>query len=193
MSYREIPAGAIKVVLPAVPQPDSYSCGPTSLMSVAAYFGVGPEDLEEFKKNCKTSEEHGTYYGDLADYAKTLGLDASVEKDMTPERLKQVLDESVPVILSLQAWSGNKSDYDDPDNNDNGHFAVAVGYDAEDNFYFMDPSIWGRIGFLSWADLDKRWHENEGIEGKELSHHLGIVVRPGYNKPVYATRARAID
>jgi hypothetical protein len=70
---------------------------------------------------------------------------------------------------------------------------VAIGYD-DDNVYFMDPSLTGRRGFLSWADLDKRWHENEGtVRDPEPYARLGIVIGPQGHEISYLTRARKID
>lgn len=185
MQERKIPANAIKVPLPDMQQPDSYSCA-LCLISVAKYYGLGPDDFDTAKSKMGTTAADGTYYGKVHEYARELGLDATVQTEMTREDLKKLLDEKVPVILSMQAW-GDPQDYEDPNNNDNGHYIVAIGYDEDDYFYFMDPSVICRRAFLTWKELDKRWHENER-EG-EISHHLGIICRPNGHEAVHDTVA----
>lgn len=198
--YRDIPAGAIKVAIPASKQPESY-CGPSSLYAIAAAYGIAPESVENIAKGAGTTIENGTYYGKLAEYAKSLGFDVEVRQKITKEELKKILDEGAPVIISFQAWGDPADYYDDTDSfstslgyNINGHFAVVVGYDDEDCFYFMDPSQWDWISYLPWSELDKRWHENEGIESSEFSDHLGIICRPGKDQAhVYLKRAKIIE
>ena len=72
---REVPDGAIKVDIPGVQQRDDYSCGAAALMAVGSYFGVGPDDLEEYKKKLGTNEENGTNVYEILKYARELGLD----------------------------------------------------------------------------------------------------------------------
>lgn len=189
MSEHQIPGGAIKITLPEVQQPDAYSCGAAALMSVAAYYGVGPEKLEDFKAALGTTPEHGTYYRNMETYACSLGLDVSVHTDMTCDELKKLLDEHAPVILSIQAYADDPKVYDNPASNADGHYVVAIGYDGEGNFYFMDPSLPARRGFLPGSELDQRWHENEGSSEPEIYQHLAIVVKPGQHKPAYDTHA----
>lgn len=180
MKTRNMPNGAIKVDLRDVHQEaDGFSCGPAAAMPVFYWCGiVDPETLDEFRTAMKTTPENGTYYGEIIRYAKELGLDATAHHGMTKEQLKKLLDEGTPVILSMQAYASDPKSYDDPKDNSSGHFIVAVGYDKEEYFYFMDPSIVGRYGYLTWAELDKRWHENEGIGKEEITDHMGIVLKP---------------
>jgi hypothetical protein len=64
---------------------------------------------------------------------------------------------------------------------------------CQEVFYFMDSVMPGRIAHLSWEELDKRWHENEGtVDKPEIFVHEAVVVRGGRHKPVYATKSRMI-
>lgn len=193
MKTRKIPKGAIKVRLPDVQQPDDYSCGAAVLMSVGSYYLVGPDRLEAFKKRLGTEPEHGTYYKEIESYANELGLKARVHQHVTRKRLKKWLDRGIPVILSMQGWAEDQSVYDNPSHNDDGHFVVAIGYDDEDFFYFMDPSITGMRGFLSWKELKKRWHENEGADKTEISCRLAIVIKAGKKGRPSHRRARRVE
>jgi predicted double-glycine peptidase len=191
MRFHRIPAGAIKIDLPDVRQPDNFSCGAGVFMSIASYNNVGPLDLEEIKEALGTNSESGTYYRRIVDYANRLGLNASVQIGMTRRQLIKLIDQRIPVILSMQAYALDPVVYKDPDHQDDGHYIAAIGYDKRDNFYFMDPSITARRGYLPWRELDKRWQENEGWEVKEFYRHLGIIVRPGRRRG--GPRALRID
>lgn len=191
MRFRKIPAGAIKIDLPDVRQPDNFSCGAGAFMSIASHYNVGPLDIEDFKAALGTNSASGTYYRRIVEFANQLGLNASVQAGMTKRQLIKLIDRRIPVILSMQAYALDPDVYKDPDHQDDGHYIVAIGYDRHDNFYFMDPSITGRRGFLAWPELNRRWQENEGWEVKEFYRHLGIVVRPGRRRA--APRALHID
>ena len=199
--YCTIPKGAVTVPLAHVEQPDDYSCGAAAFMSVASFYGVGPKSLAGFKKNLGTNPKDGTYYQDMVDYAHKLDLESRAEPDMSLKQLRAYLKEGKPVICSIQAYADDPKVYDDPNNNESGHYVVAVGYD-EDHVFFMDPSInWSsdrygpRRAFLSNEEFEKRWHENEAPTGKppEIYQHLGIVVYPKEGQTPFLTRARHVD
>lgn len=172
-----VPDGAIKIPLPLVRQPRDWDCGAAAALSISAFYGVGPKDLEDVVKACKTNKKFGTYYGDLPPYFRSVGLIPEVVQGLGIQRLKRLLYRRIPVMLSIQAWADDPAVYDDPDSNDDGHWVNACGYDRN-NIYTMDPSIWGRYGHIGNADLLKRWHENEGSVNFELSHQLAIIVKP---------------
>jgi sialate O-acetylesterase len=186
---RGVPDGTIKVDLPGVQQRDDYSCGAAALMSVCSYFGVGPDDLDEYKKKLGTNEENGTNVYEILKMARELGLEADIHHDMTLDDLRKRLDEGAPVIVSIQAYGDPVTYYRD----DNGHYVVAIGYD-EGNFYFEDPVLPGRRGFLPVKEFDRRWHDDEGTTEKPDPHaHLGVVIRRKKGGPAKPPPARKID
>jgi predicted double-glycine peptidase len=191
---RPIPAKAIKVPLPDVAQPDDYSCAAAAMASIGNYYGVGPQDVEGFKKKLHTDPDEGTYYKNIAQYARYLKLSAEVRQGMTIRELERFLAAGKPVICSIQAYADNPQVYADPDNNENGHYVVAIGFDAE-VIYFMDPSIdRRRRGYLPKDEFLQRWHENEGsTEKPELSHQLGIVISPKGSHAPFLLRAAKIE
>ena len=200
MQRRKIPAGAIKIALPFIRQPDDYSCGAGAAMSVAGGSNTGPSTIDAFKAAMGTNPQSGTYYREVARYLNELRFDATIRIGMTRRGLTNLIDKRIPVILSMQAWAKDPSVYQNADHQADGHYIVAIGYDDDDCFYFMDPSIDARPGYLSWKDLDRRWQENEGTEGIEFYRHLGIIVRPGKNtdkarciRPRAGSYARRID
>ena len=196
--FQDVPVGAIKIPLHDVQQDDDSSCGAAALMSVCSYYQVGPKTLASFKHKLHTDPDEGTYYLNIRDFARKLGLLADVETGMSIDKLKEYLDKGIPVICSIQAWGEAGTDYT---KDGNGHYVVAIGYDAKSNFYFMDPSPTTegtvadpRYGYLAEEEFVKRWHEDEGVKGKpEPYKRLGIVIMPNPKKASALLRARAIE
>ena len=204
----EIPDGSIYVDAPDLNQPTNYSCA-LAAASIARLYGVGPGTVEEFLRGMKTKRS-GTNAVDIARYMNEIGLDAKIQENMSKDDLMDLLDEEVSTILAIQAYAEDPSEYDDPDIHDNGHYVASIGYSRgaaqvvakarkqrakkDDYFYFMDPSLLCRYGYLAWAELDKRWHDNDGTRSRpKISWHRGIVIRPNGHKPVHATVAERIE
>ena len=86
--------------------------------------------------------------------------------------LKRLIDKNLPIIILLQAWSENGSDY--TKTQEYAHYVIVCGYDDEkQEIYFEDPAIFG-IGYLKFDELLKRWHA-EGDNGSILKQY-GIVI-----------------
>jgi hypothetical protein len=183
MKTRLIPVGAIKIPLPDIEQPDEFSCGAASLMSICSYYDVGSGSIEGFKQATRTDPDDGAHYQNLARYARSLGLEADIHTGMSVKALKKHLDAGRPVICSIQAYSEDK--HPDYCLDGHGHYVVAIGY-SKRTIYFMDPSAnyEGTRGSpcyacLSVKALKERWHDDEGIGGQhERIRRLGIVVYP---------------
>jgi predicted double-glycine peptidase len=194
-----IPLGTIKIPLRDVQQPDDYSCGAAAFMSICSYYNVGPRNIEVLKKELHTDPDEGTYYKNISQFAEKLGLKADLETPMSLARLKELIDQGKPVICSIQAYSNKK--HPDYTKNDDGHYVVAIGYDKQENFYFMDPSANyegvvanPRYGCLSKAEFELRWHENEGMHGaQEVYSKLGIAIYPDPKNGGSLLRARKIE
>ena len=184
----------MRIHLPTVEQPDGFTCGVASLMSICSYYGVGEKTFKAFKKKVHANPADGTYYRDMIGYADRLGLDACCVPGMTGQQLEEYIRAGRPVICSIQAY-GNPKDYVRNDK-DNGHYVVAIGFDKL-NYYFMDPSVPAahrRRGFLPKAEFVKRWHEDEAKKGEksEVFNHLGIVVYPRKGHTAFLLHAMKI-
>jgi uncharacterized protein len=176
--FARIRPGAIKIPVPNVQQMTNYSCGAAAFQAVCCYFGVGPREAGEYVRCLKTNSENGTQPEEIVKWAANYRLNALCKENMTDAELKEHLDAGRPVICSMQAYGetperiaqytaqegGHYLDLD-------GHYIVAVGYDHE-NFYFEDPSLAGRRGFIPIAEFGRRWHEDDS--GHKL--RLGIVI-----------------
>jgi predicted double-glycine peptidase len=190
--FARIRYGAIKVPLPNVQQLEDYTCGAAAFQAVCCYFGVGPSDPDDYIAALGTNAKDGTKPEDIVKWARNLGLTAEYVVNMTDAELKRHLDAGHPVICSMQAYGqtarrieqytakkgGHYLDL-------NGHYIVAIGYDDR-NFYFEDPSLAGRRGFIPIADFGHRWHDNDS--GHKL--RLGLVIyADDFDEPAYLRRA----
>jgi predicted double-glycine peptidase len=190
---RPIPSGAIRIRLPDVRQPDGYSCGASALMSICAYYGVGPSTIDEFKKALGTNPESGTNYREMIRFARSLGLDARAELGWTADQLEAAVAKGHPVIVAIQAYADDPHVYQDPRKNEDGHYVVVIGFDGE-NYYMEDPSLARRRGFLPKAEFLRRWHDDEGTPGHpQVVERLGLEFGPGRTGSPGLERATHID
>lgn len=190
---RTIPDGAVTVELPDVRQKDGFSCGAWALMAVCRYYGVGPDDVDEFKARLGTNPERGTDHRAMVEYARRLGLDARATVGLDPGRLEAAVAARHPVIVAIQAYATNPEVYRDPRRNDDGHYVVVIGFDA-DNYYLEDPSLEGCRGYLPKADFLRRWHDDAGTGGHpEIVERLGLEFSPGRAEGPRLKRAVRVD
>lgn len=167
--YKRIPKGVIKVPVPSVQQTTNFSCGAAATQSVCCYFGVGPDEQDEYMEKLKADPDGGTAPADIVQFCKDHGLTARAIENMTTDDLIWYLEKGRPVICAMQAY-GTKKDYK---NRKSGHYVVAIGYDKK-NIYFEDPMSTGRRAFLSIEEFAERWHDHD--KHKNEFKHLGIVV-----------------
>jgi predicted double-glycine peptidase len=190
---RLIPPSAIRIPLPDVRQPDGYTCGASALMSICAYYGVGPRTIDEFKKALGSNPESGTNYREMVRFARSLGLDAQAEVGWTPDRLEAAVTKGHPVIVAIQAYADDPRVYQDSRKNDDGHYVVVIGFD-EKNYYMEDPSLERCRGLLPKAEFLRRWHDDEGTAGNpKIVVRLGLEFGPGQTGGPCLERAQRID
>jgi predicted double-glycine peptidase len=193
--YRRIPKAAIKIPLPDTIQQNDFSCGASALQAVCAYYGVGPEEEWEYVRDLKMDVRVGSHPFQIKRAAKRYGLRVIEHQPMTIAQLKRYLDRGKPVLMMIQAWSDDVRKRSSPKYYKNrwidGHWVVAVGYDST-GLFFEDPSLEAVRGYLSYADLEDRWHDT-GPRRLPLSKYGMVVWKPGAKKPAYATRARYLE
>lgn len=190
--YHDIPAGAIRIPVPDTLQQTDFTCGASSLQAVCKYYGVGPDEEPEFVKDMGMPRT-GSDPEHIIRAVEKYRLRYQEFYPMSQARLKACLDRMRPVILMLQAWGTTEGEYTRRTYRtiyEDGHWVVAIGYDRR-GFYFEDPSIRAARGFLSYDELDVRWHDYG--PRYELMDHYGVAVwKPGVQRSVYESRARRI-
>lgn len=169
------------IPVPLARQATNYTCGVAALQSVLAYYGIQVrQDL--LAEALLADPEQGTNYHKMVAYAQAHGLHVEVYVDMALDALQRLLDAGQPVIVALQAWADAPVDY--VEDWDDGHYAVAVGYDGE-RIYFMDPSTLGNYTYIPVAEFLARWHDMYLAQGEPVRLvHFGLViggVEPNYD------------
>lgn len=132
-----------------------------------------------------TNRKNGTTVHGVKKVLKQYGLAVKAEDKMSIANLKSYLDKKIPVIIALQAWTLKKSIDWEKDWN-NGHYAVAIGYDAK-KIYFEDPSSVVRT-YLTYNELEKRWHDVDARGVKYINFGLAVYGKKpgrGPRKPIH--------
>lgn len=166
---------AIRISVPLVRQPDGYTCGVAALQSVLHYYGVIVR-YDALAAALGADPEQGTNYQKMVAYARTCGLNVTYFTEMTLRQLYTEIDGGAPVIVALQAWGNGLADaYIDAW--DDGHYAVAVGYD-QNCVYFMDPSTLGNYTYIPTEEFLARWHDCYAEAGEVIRlNRFGMVFR----------------
>jgi len=151
----------------------SYDCGASCMETVLTYFGY--DEREDYIMKIAGTDKNGTSIEGLIKVAKKLGLKYKARDNMTIDDLKKCINRRRPCITSIQAW-GNNAKEDWEDGWRYGHFVVPIAYDDK-NIYFEDPASDHRT-FLSYDEMERRWHDKEA-GGRKLIH-FGIMF---YGRP----------
>jgi predicted double-glycine peptidase len=172
------PALSELIRVPLTRQATDHTCSVASLQSVLAYYGDGIR--EDLLASALGTTDDGTPKEAMAAYARRKEYEVHMHFDTTLEELQRVLDQGKPALVSLQAWRAAPVDY--RDDWDDGHWAVAVGYDQE-RIYFMDPSTLGNYTFIPTGEFLDRWHDADMDGETELNHFMMVVAkrRPTYH------------
>jgi len=170
-----VSSAAIKIDLPDTLQTQDYTCGAAALLSLCLYYGRGPETEQEVTHDMGFGRE-GSDPAHVLRAVRKYELQFEEFRPMTIRQLQACLDLKRPVMLMLQAWADPPPDTY-RDRWTDGHWVVAIGYDHA-GFYFEDPSIQRRRGFLSDAALDERWHDIEGEDNHPVEHYGVAIWKP---------------
>lgn len=165
---------------PNLRQTHDYDCGAQAIQSVLAYYGIDVRESEIMELAGTT--EHGTFPGSIKKVVQDHGLSVDF-REMSIEEVKQHIDKKIPVILLLQAWAG-KGGMDWQNDWENGHYAIAIGYDKS-KIYFEDPASIFRT-YLTYDELRARWHDTDrdkkyvnygmAVYGKTPAYHPEKVI-----------------
>jgi predicted double-glycine peptidase len=157
---------------PVSRQAFDYSCGPSAVQAVMAYYG------EEFRESeliplMKTASDEGTYTRDIIKFLHYQGLSTQLKHKMTLKELFRYIDRNIPVIVLIQAWgSGDNFSKHYKDCWDDGHFVVVIGY-TEENVLISDPALF-TVGYIPRGEFMERWHDLDYADTK--TYQLGIAV-----------------
>ena len=174
---------------PEVRQALDFSCGIASAQGILYYYlekNIRQDTLIDKVKFADV--DLGVTPKDLVALFKKYGLNAKIYKNMTVADIRSHLDNNVPVMLIIQAWS--QSNEKKPKKNyykdlwKHGHYVVAIGYGetsaGKKAIIIEDPSLITNHGYLEEDELLSRWHDRSPQEG--LFNKSAIVVFGGIPK-----------
>lgn len=170
---QEVSFNATKIIdYPSFRQSTNYSCGATVVQSALLYCLGSKSEIPETDlfKSLATTKKDGTSPISIISLFKSKGIEYSTGT-LTKDNLIKNVDNNIPTIICIQAWSKKYSDYTNIDSE--GHYVTVIGYN-NDGFIFEDPSVSGRYGFIKYDDLDDRWHDVDN-NGKRYDH-FGIAI-----------------
>ena len=163
-------------------QVHNYDCGVSCLQSVLVYYGIEKREDELFKiLNNKHTDisTNGIKIKDIIKIVKYYGLDIKIKNNCTIHDLIMNINNKIPIIILVQAYSNYPKNIDYKNDFKDGHYIVAIGYNDK-NIFFEDPSLFNR-GYISKEELIERWHavDDNNIPTKE---HIAIMI---LGKPVF--------
>lgn len=160
------------LTFPDTRQATPSTCGASVTQAILYYYGIEKRE-DDLIKALGVTEEDGVGPGTLRRYLQEQGLRTTSGR-MTVADLKRWIDRGVPVIVLLQAWPEEGTSPDYATDLEDGHYVVAIGYDAAGHILFEDPSLLSNRGYIAERDLDRRWHD--GATDGQVLDHLGIAV-----------------
>lgn len=176
-----VATSSVLIELPQTRQATNYTCGVAVVQSILAYNGVKLRE-DVLAEKVKATPERGTAPDAMMSYLAEHGIGTRLVKNMTLAELRAFIDASCPVICFLQAWNEDP-EFDYSTGWEDGHYAIAIGYDAE-RVYFMDPSTIANYTYIPNQQFLSRWHD--GDETHQV-YQAGIVV--SNSNPTYKRKA----
>jgi len=153
---------------PELRQVYDYDCGANAMQSIITYYG---EDIrEQGVMEIAGTTEDGTPPSGLKKVADKYNIPYR-DGQFTVNDLKIHIDNKQPTLMPIQAYPENPEDVVYESDWDDGHWVIAIGY-SQTGIVFEDPSSTRRT-FISYEDLDKRWHDEDNEKNK--LDHYGIV------------------
>jgi len=155
---------------PNTRQSFEYSCGPSAVQSILAYYGENFRESELIGL-LKTAKDEGTYIKDIVEFLHYQGFTTKEKTKMTTDELFRYIDKNIPVIVLIQAW-GSEKDFNNHYQNcwDDGHFVVVIGYTGK-NVLISDPALFN-VGYIPVSEFVDRWHDVDKVK----TYQLGIAV-----------------
>jgi predicted double-glycine peptidase len=158
--------------LPSGRQTFDFDCGAKALQLVMAYYGLDVSGGELFTE-LKCSSQ-GTPVNNMIAYAEKKGFQVIAQTGVELSTVKEYLNNSIPVIVLVQAWADRFMTYEDWKNDeDDGHYVIVIGY-YDSIVIFEDPASF-RKTWLTEEEFLIRWHDIDP-ESKTRLEHFAMVL-----------------
>ncbi len=136
-------------------------CGPTSIAMILNYYEGANNYTTDYVFE-KTGAGKGLInFSQIGEAIEALGYNYTIEYGVSVERLKQLIDQDIPVIPLVHYGSLNSTQ---DKRFKGGHFFVLVGY-RDDGYFVNDPNfkeeyrIHGDHHFYTKAEFEKAWND----------------------------------
>jgi predicted double-glycine peptidase len=164
---------AVVIDFPEARQATSFTCGVAAVQAVLYYYGIEKNE-SQLAAALSVSKKYGTDESEIIKYFRKSGLDVVEHINMTLQEVMRFVEQGIPVIMLIQAWGDAGADYQYDD--EDGHYVVAIGYNSA-AVIFEDPSMISNKGYLTFAELEKRWH---GVSGPHFG--MAVIGRPKFDR-----------
>lgn len=158
-------------------QPNPYSCGVASALSILWYYDIEDERERQLEKILKTNPEEWTHVPNIIQLFKHHGFTTDA-REMTIKDIETYISKSIPVMVLIQARSDKKVDYEKT--REEWHYIVVIGYNKD--YLFFDDPVLKNIGYMNKKEFVSRWHDK--TNKKTMYEHYGIAVygkKPKYH------------
>jgi len=168
--------------VPLTRQSSDYTCGVAVLQSILYFHDAHDDYFEDtLVKELKTDPVNGTSYKAMADFARSKGYLVDARTEMALDDIRNTVDNGVAGHRSLiQAWAESPVDYSQ--DWQDGHYAVAIGYDR-DTVYLWTHQPWEITRIFRTRNFWDRWHDED--KGVKLNH-FGLIIQRENRKNHYA-------
>lgn len=129
--------------VPYFKQDTDYTCGPTALQMVLAYYNVRDSEAH-LATVLKTNQNTGTWRVAMYELAVSLGFHCYVNDDAALPELSFLLDLDIPPIVRFLDRDANED-----------HYGVVLG--VTDEYVIIHDPWSGPQRRFSKADFEKRW------------------------------------
>lgn len=163
--------------IPDIRQSNDSNCGVSVVQAILGYYGEDWNESELANELQPYSLEEGVPRQNITKFFKNNGYKIWSGK-MQIEHLILCIDKQRPVILLIQAWSKEKN-INWEKTVEFGHYVVVCGYN-DTGLIFEEPALLGSKGFLTFDELEERWH---GLDGEFLQNY-GIIIFGEPQSPV---------
>ena len=137
--------------VPLLKQSTDYTCGPTVLCMVLAYYGITRSE-EELRDQMKVNEREGTKNEQLENEARREGLFVYAKNGGTIEEIRKYVEENIPVIVNFIEEGGE------------GHYAVVI--DISDEHLVLNDPYYEKQKNLPISDFVANWRSEDGLHPK---------------------------
>ncbi len=150
-------------------------CGPASIAMILNYYGESLTTDTVFEK---TEADQGLIgWDELQKAIKSFGYIPHLERNATPERIRELIDQNLPPIVLVHYGSLNSTQ---DKKFKGGHFFLVVGY-REDGYFVNDPNFRdalrqdGDHHFYTKEEFESAWAET--LQDKNQPHSLLWIER----------------